>query len=90
MTRKKKEKTTSYFDYSLLFMIVLSLCFGLVMLYSSSSYTSANKYGDAAHYLKLQLRNMGIGAVFMVIMAKIDYHQWKKFYILRWKITQLM
>ena len=25
---------------------------------------------------------MGIGAVFMVIMAKIDYHQWKKFYIL--------
>ena len=25
---------------------------------------------------------LGIGAVFMVIMAKIDYHQWKKFYIL--------
>lgn len=50
------------------------------MLYSSSSYVSANTYGDSAHYLKLQLRNMAIGAFFMWIMAKIDYHAWGKFY----------
>ena len=50
------------------------------MLYSSSSYVSANTYGDSAHYLKLQLRNMAVGAFFMWIMAKIDYHAWRKFY----------
>ena len=52
--RRRGEKKTTYFDYNLLFIIIFLLCFGLVMLYSSSSYTSANKYGDSAHYLKLQ------------------------------------
>ena len=49
------------------------------MLYSSSSYTSANKYGDSAHYLKLQARNIAIGLVFMFYFAKKDYHVWRKF-----------
>ena len=79
MAKRKKEKTTSYFDYSLLFMIVLSLCFGLVMLYSSSSYTSANKYGDAAHYLKLQIRNIALGAIPLIFLATVDYRFWRKF-----------
>ena len=78
--RGRREKGTTYFDYNLLFIVIFLLCFGLVMLYSSSSYVSANTYGDSAHYLKLQLRNMAIGAFFMWIMAKIDYHAWRKFY----------
>lgn len=78
--RGRREKGTTYFDYNLLFIVIFLLCFGLVMLYSSSSYVSANTYGDSAHYLKLQLRNMAVGAFFMWIMAKIDYHVWRKFY----------
>lgn len=39
---KKRERTgskpTRYFDYSLLFIIIFLVCFGLVMLYSTSSY----------------------------------------------------
>ena len=80
--RGRREKGTTYFDYNLLFIVIFLLCFGLVMLYSSSSYISANTYGDSAYYLKLQLRNMGIGAVVMLIMARTDYHFWKKFYML--------
>lgn len=80
--RKRKQKGTTYLDYNLLFIVIFLLCFGLVMLYSSSSYISANTYGDSAHYLKLQLRNMAIGAVFMWMMAQIDYHLWKRFYFL--------
>lgn len=49
------------------------------MLYSSSSYTSANKYGDSAHYLKLQIRNILIGLVPLAIFAKMDYHVWRSF-----------
>lgn len=76
---REKKKKIAYFDYNLLFLIIFLLSFGLVMLYSSSAYISANKYGDDAYYLKRQLRNIGLGAVMMFIMAKIDYRIWKKF-----------
>ena len=49
--KKRKENPISYFDYNLLFLVVFLVCFGLVMLYSSSSYICANsaKYNyDAA------------------------------------------
>lgn len=77
--KKSREKGTSYFDYNLLFIIIFLLCFGLVMLYSASSYTSANKYGDSAHYLKLQLRNIVVGLIPMLFFASVDYRQWRKF-----------
>ena len=76
---REKKKKIAYFDYNLLFLIIFLLSFGLVMLYSSSAYISANKYGDDAYYMKRQLRNIGLGAVMMFIMAKIDYRIWKKF-----------
>lgn len=80
--RKKaqgKEKENKYFDYSLLFIVIFLLCFGLVMLYSSSSYTSATKYGDAARYLKLQLRNIALGSAALIFFATQDYRKWRKF-----------
>ena len=63
MEESRKKKRIRYFDYNLLFVIIFLMGFGLVMLYSSSSYTSVNKYGDSAHYLKLQIRNLLVGAV---------------------------
>jgi cell division protein FtsW len=77
--RKDGKKATAYFDYNLLFILIFLLCFGLVMLYSSSSYTSANLYDDSAHYLKLQFRNILVGVIPMYFFAKVDYHFWKKF-----------
>jgi cell division protein FtsW len=71
------EKEKYYFDYNLLFIIIFLLCFGLVMLYSSSSYTAANTYGESAYYLKRQLRNILIGAFAMVVFARMDYHRWR-------------
>ena len=62
-----------------LFILIFLLCFGLVMLYSSSSYTSANLYDDSAHYLKLQFRNILVGVIPMYFFARVDYHFWKKF-----------
>lgn len=81
MARRRKDgkKATAYFDYNLLFILIFLLCFGLVMLYSSSSYTSANQYDDSAHYLKLQFRNILVGVIPMYFFARVDYHFWKKF-----------
>lgn len=80
--KKRKERAISYFDYNLLFLVVFLVCFGLVMLYSSSSYICANsaKYGyDGAYYLKLQLRNYIIGAFGMVFFITVPYKTWKRF-----------
>lgn len=77
--QRSREKGTAYFDYNLLFILIFLLCFGLVMLYSSSSYTSANKYGDSAHYLKLQVRNILVGLFPMLFFASVDYRIWRKF-----------
>jgi len=80
--KKRKEKAISYFDYNLLFLVIFLICFGLVMLYSSSSYLCANsaKYGyDGAYYLKLQLRNYIIGVFGMVFFIAVPYRKWKNF-----------
>lgn len=76
---KRKEKVSTYFDYNLLFIIVFLVGFGMVMLYSSSSYVAANKFGDAAYFLKLQVRNALIGFALMMFLTFVDYRIWKKF-----------
>ena len=40
---RKKIKGAVYFDYSLLAVLVFLVCFGLVMLYSSSAYGAPGK-----------------------------------------------
>ena len=87
---KRKEKAITYFDYNLLFLIIFLICFGLVMLYSSSSYLCANSalYGyDAAYYLKKQLRNVIIGLALMAFLIWADYRWWKKFAILAYFVS---
>lgn len=77
--RGKIGKSIGYFDYNLLFLIIFLLCFGLVMVYSSSSYISIKRYGDGAHYLKLQLRNILLGLIPMILLARMDYRVWRRF-----------
>ena len=72
---EKKKKPIKYFDYSLLFLIIFLLCFGLVMLYSTSSYAGSNKFGDASYFVKRQLFATGLG---MYIVSKIPYRFWMK------------
>ena len=75
-----KEKTIKYFDYTLLFVIIFLVCFGLVMLYSTSSYNAQIEYGDGTHYLKRQAFACCLGFAAMFVVSKIDYHVWKRLY----------
>ena len=52
--RKPRKSTGEYFDYNILIIVALLVIFGLIMIYSTSSYNALNKYGDAYHYLKRQ------------------------------------
>lgn len=83
MRKKKKEGQSEYFfDYSLLFIVLFLLGFGLIMLYSTSSYEALQKYGSSAFYLTKQLKATALGLVGMIVVANIPYHFWERFYIL--------
>ena len=45
---------TDYYDYNLIAVIILLIGFGLVMLYSTTSYTAAMKFGDDMVFFKKQ------------------------------------
>lgn len=84
---KKRTRASSYFDYNLLFILVFLIGFGLVMLYSSSSYTSANKYGDSTYYLMRQIKAILLGLIPMTILAFFDYRLWKHFALLAYVVS---
>ncbi|MDF2541801.1 MAG: putative rane protein [Herbinix sp.] len=67
------KKLHSYYDYSLLFLTLFLVCFGLVMIYSTSSYNAQRIYGDATHYLGRQALFAGAGILIMLFVSKIDY-----------------
>ena len=74
----RKEKKLRYFDYTMLFIIIFLVAFGLVMLYSTSYYNAQSKLGDSAYYLKKQLTASLLGFAGLFVMAKSDYHYWLK------------
>lgn len=77
--KRRKNKPLRYYDYSLLFLIIFLLCFGLVMLYSTSSYYGFSRFGDSAYYVKKQLFASTLGIIAMYIVSMIPYQWWMKF-----------
>ncbi len=77
--KQRKEQSEYFFDYSLLFIVLFLLGFGLIMIYSASSYEAFTEFGDAAYYLKKQAIAIVVGMVAMIIVANIPYHFWERF-----------
>lgn len=77
--KRKREQSEYFFDYSLLFIVLFLLGFGLIMIYSASSYEAFEEYGDAAHFLKNQATAIVVGLVAMIVVANIPYHFWARF-----------
>ncbi len=82
MQAKKNNAVSAYFDYSLLFIVMFLVGFGLLMIYSVSSYMAYASTGDAAYYLKRQAIAAGLGILFMVGISFIPYHFWKNFAVM--------
>jgi cell division protein FtsW len=79
MARKvKKMSNKRYFDYSLLFVVIFMAGFGLIMIYSTSSYTAQMEYGNSEYYFIKQLEFVILGMAAMYAMYRIDYHIWRK------------
>ena len=49
-SRARRKTKTDYYDYSLVAVIVLLTCFGLIMLYSTSSYMAQTGHHQRGMY----------------------------------------
>ncbi len=76
-TRKKAR--TDYYDYSLVAVIVLLTCFGLIMLYSTSSYTAEVNYGDDMFFFKKQALISVVCIIMALIISRINYRILNRF-----------
>lgn len=86
-----KNRERSYYDYSLLFLTLFLVCFGLVMIYSTSSYNALRKYGDAKHYFNRQALLSGAGIIVMLFISRIDYRLFfKKLPIIKFRSATLL
>ena len=75
-----------YFDYDLLMILVFLMCFGLVMLYSTSAYSANADFGNDMFYFSKQAIISAVSFGFMLFVSKLDYHMygafsWQIYYI---------
>ena len=89
--RPKQKKVRRFYDYSLLFTVIFLTVFGLIMIYSASSYKADLLYdGDGAYFMKRQaLIAMG-GFFLMIVISKMDYHFFARFAILAYVLSYVL
>lgn len=89
-SRIRITKEARYFDFGLLFVVLFLLVFGMVMIYSSSSYISQINFSDSMYYLKRQIIAVLAGLVLMIACAVIDYRKWKRFGVIAYGVSALL
>ena len=68
-----------YFDYPLFGIVLGLVLFGLVMVYSTSSYRADELYGDSTYFAKRQLVFELVALVGMFLVSKIDYRRYARY-----------
>lgn len=78
--KKNIKFTNKPFDFILLITVLVMLSLGIVMVLSASSPSSLAETGSSYSYVKTQAFSAVVGIVLMMIISKIDYKIYKKFY----------
>ena len=68
-----------YFDFPLLGIVLCLVLFGLVMVYSTSSYRADELYGDSTYFAKRQLVFELAALAGMFVVSKIDYRRFARY-----------
>ena len=75
---EEKKKEIKYFDYGLLTVLIFLICFGLVVLYSTSYYSAQIKFDDGKFYLMKQIKAYVLSFIIMFMVSKFDYRRYYK------------
>ena len=87
---RRRIKNEYYFDYSLIFIVLFLLGFGLMMIYSASSYEAYADYGNEAFYLRKQFIAILAGLFAMVVVSILPYKLWEKFAGLIYAVSMVL
>lgn len=77
MAKREKKRAAfqpRYYDFNLVAVVILLVCFGLVMLYSTSAYIAQVKYGNDMNYFAKQAAISLVSIVLALVISKADYH----------------
>lgn len=77
-------------DYSLLAAVLFLTVFGLITLYSTSTYNGQVRFHDSAYYLKKQLFATALGMVSMYLVSRLDYHVLQKMAVPAYVISLML
>lgn len=80
--QKKSKKLSGNFDYTLFCLVIFLVAFGVIMIYSSSSYHAQKEFANATYFLKKQLQWTLLGLVGMIAISYVDYHKLIKYTML--------
>ncbi len=78
MAKSKKPKNGKI-DITFLSIVLILLTIGLVMLFSASYAYSLEYYKNSYRFISRQLLFAVGGVIVMLLVAKIDYHFWRRF-----------
>lgn len=85
--RGSRKNQESFSDYTLLFIVLFLLAFGLVMLYSTSAYDANLTYNDSAYLFRKQIFSTLAGLVVLFIVSHLPYHIWERFAVIGYGVS---
>ena len=91
MPRKsKKNKVNNSFDFILFITVLLLLALGIIMVLSASSPSALATTGSSYTYVMKQVLSATIGIIAMLIISKIDYKVYERFYKIVYVVSILV
>lgn len=88
--RRVEAKKSIYSDYTLIFVVLFLLAFGLIMIFSTSSYQASLDYNESTYFLKKQLVSTALGLLAMVVVSRIPYRFYEKFAVLAYLVSVVL
>jgi cell division protein FtsW len=70
------------FDYLLLVVVAALLIIGVMMVYSATFDLAYKEYGQPTYFFIRQVLWVAIGVAVLLVMVRIEYHNWRRFSIL--------